>query len=39
MAKHPDKWDWAAADVPSPLTDEMEAHQEAKKVCTRPWQD
>ena len=35
MAKHPDQWDWAAAEVPSALTDEMEAHQEARKACTR----
>ncbi|KAK9844846.1 hypothetical protein WJX74_007581 [Apatococcus lobatus] len=35
MAKHLEQWDWAAADVPSPLTDEMEAHQEAKKEAKK----
>lgn len=32
MAQHPDTWDYAAADVPSPLTEEMEAAQQSKKV-------
>ncbi len=32
MATHPDMWDWHAADVPSPLTDELEATQAAKQV-------
>ena len=32
MAQHPDKWDWHAASVPSPLTDELEAAQIAKQV-------
>ena len=30
MAKFPDKWDWKAAAVPSPLTEEMEEKQAAK---------
>lgn len=32
MAQHPSKWDWHAASVPSPLTDELEAAQLAKQV-------
>lgn len=32
MAQHPEKWDWHAASVPSPLTDELEAAQAAKQV-------
>ncbi|KAG0631511.1 hypothetical protein M758_1G259600 [Ceratodon purpureus] len=32
MAQHPDKWDWHAASVPSPLTDELEAAQTAKQA-------
>jgi hypothetical protein len=32
MAQYPDKWDWHAASVPSPLTDELEAAQIAKQV-------
>jgi len=32
MATHPDMWDWHAADVPSPLTDELEATHAAKQV-------
>lgn len=32
MAQHPSKWDWQAASVPSPLTDELEAAQLAKQV-------
>jgi hypothetical protein len=32
MATHPDMWDWHAADVPSPLTDELEATQAAKQA-------
>lgn len=31
MARDPDRWDWKAAQVPSPLTDEMEAKQRAKQ--------
>ena len=34
MAQEPDKWDYAAAGVPSPLTDELESQQLAKQVCT-----
>jgi hypothetical protein len=32
MALNLDKWDWHAADVPSPLTKEMEESQAAKQV-------
>lgn len=32
MGQHPSKWDWHAANVPSPLTDELEAAQIAKQV-------
>ena len=32
MALHLDKWDWHAANVPSPLTDELEAAQQVKQV-------
>jgi hypothetical protein len=32
MAAAPAAWNWAAADVPSPLTDELEAAQASKKV-------
>ena len=32
MAQEPDKWDWAAAGVPSGLTEEMEEAQHSKKV-------
>jgi hypothetical protein len=32
MAQHPSKWDWQAASVPSPLTDELEAAQLAKQA-------
>ena len=32
MANFPDQWDWTAAGVPSPLTAEMEAEQQAKEV-------
>ncbi|WIA19082.1 hypothetical protein OEZ85_003734 [Tetradesmus obliquus] len=32
MAAEPDAWDYAAADVPSPLTDEMESAQQSKKA-------
>ncbi|GLI65482.1 hypothetical protein VaNZ11_009020 [Volvox africanus] len=33
MAQHPDKWDYAAAGIPSPLTEDMEAAQQAKKAA------
>ena len=33
MAEEPDKWDYAAAGVPSALTDELELQQLAKQVC------
>ncbi|PWA99070.1 Ankyrin repeat-containing protein [Artemisia annua] len=32
MALNPDKWDWQAAKVPSPLTKEMEESQNAKQA-------
>lgn len=32
MAINPDKWDWHAANVPSPLTKEIEEAQAAKQV-------
>lgn len=32
MASEPDKWDYALAGVPSPLTDELESQQVAKQV-------
>lgn len=32
MAAAPEQWDWAAAGVPSPLTDELEATQQEKQV-------
>lgn len=32
MALNPDKWDWQAAKVPTPLTKEMEQSQNAKQV-------
>ena len=32
MANFPDQWDWTTAGVPSPLTAEMEAEQQAKEV-------
>ena len=34
MAAQPDRWDFGTAGVPSPLTDEMEEAQAAKKVCS-----
>jgi hypothetical protein len=34
-AQHPEQWDYKAAAVPSALTEEMEAAQEAKKVGAR----
>lgn len=33
MADHLEQWDWAAAQVPSALTADMEAAQQSKKVC------
>jgi len=39
MAQHPSKWDWHAASVPSPLTDELEAAQLAKQVRDARWVD
>ncbi|GLC32961.1 hypothetical protein PLESTM_000008700 [Pleodorina starrii] len=33
MAQQPDRWDYAAAGIPSPLTEEMEAAQQAKKAA------
>jgi hypothetical protein len=33
MAQAPDAWDYTVSDIPSPLTDEMEAAQQSKKVC------
>jgi len=33
MAAAPQQWDWAAADVPSALTPEMDQHQQAKEVA------
>ena len=33
MAHEPDKWDYAAAGIPSALTEEMELQQQAKQVC------
>lgn len=35
MAQAPDAWDYAASDIPSPLTDELEAAQQSKKVGWR----
>ncbi|KAJ7557356.1 hypothetical protein O6H91_05G123300 [Diphasiastrum complanatum] len=35
MAHHPEKWDWHAANVPSPLTEELEAAQAIKQVLCR----
>ncbi|KAI8473581.1 MAG: hypothetical protein J3K34DRAFT_177346 [Monoraphidium minutum] len=35
MAAAPDAWDWAAARVPSALTDELEAAQAVKKAEKR----
>lgn len=32
MAAAPDRWDWGAAEVPSALTEDLEAAQAAKKV-------
>lgn len=32
MAQEPDAWDYTLSDIPSPLTDEMEAAQLSKKV-------
>ncbi len=32
-AQQPERWDYRAAQLPSALTEEMEAAQEAKKVC------
>lgn len=32
MAANPNKWDWHAANVPSPLTEEMEVSQAAKQA-------
>jgi hypothetical protein len=34
MAQNPDLWDYAVAGVPSALTEDMEAAQLAKKVCS-----
>lgn len=34
MAVYPDKWDWHAANVPSPLTAELEADQAMKQVSS-----
>lgn len=36
MASEPDKWDYALAGIPSPLTDEMESQQTAKQVDMFP---
>jgi hypothetical protein len=33
MAQSPEAWDYTLSDIPSPLTDEMEAAQQSKKVC------
>jgi hypothetical protein len=33
MAAQPDAWDYSASDIPSPLTEDMEAAQQSKKVC------
>ncbi|KXZ56307.1 hypothetical protein GPECTOR_1g270 [Gonium pectorale] len=33
MGQHPDRWDYAAAGIPSALTEEMEAAQQAKKAA------
>ena len=30
MALHPERWDYGDADVPSALTEDMAAHQEAR---------
>jgi hypothetical protein len=35
MAQAPDQWDYAAAGIPSALTDELESAQAAKKVGTK----
>jgi len=32
MAAAPQAWDYSTSDIPSPLTDEMEAAQQSKKV-------
>ncbi len=32
MAEAPQQWDWAAADIPSALTPELEDQQQAKEV-------
>ena len=31
-ASDPDKWDYDAAGIPTPLTDELESQQQAKQV-------
>lgn len=33
MAQHPDRWDYSTSGIPSPLTEEMEAAQQAKKAA------
>ncbi|GFR47196.1 hypothetical protein Agub_g8788 [Astrephomene gubernaculifera] len=33
MAQQPDRWDYSTSGIPSPLTDEMEAAQSAKKAA------
>lgn len=38
MASEPQKWDWVLAGVPSALTPEMEAEQQAKQVIIRIYQ-
>lgn len=35
MAKYPDKWDYSAANVPGPLTAEMEEHAKEKERIRR----
>ena len=37
MATAPEQWDWAAAGVPSGLTPEMEAEQQAKEASQALW--
>jgi hypothetical protein len=36
MAQAPDAWDYSSSDIPSPLTDELEAAQLSKKVSRQP---
>lgn len=37
MAQEPEKWDYKASGVPSPLTEDMEESSQEKKVARILW--